>query len=70
MNENFDTLMECYENLKREIRNKDKHLYERWKAGGFLVDTDIMSMYPNLTQVMEELNDQSDDEDEEEELDA
>lgn len=24
-----------------------------WKAGGFIIDEDIMSMYPNLGQVIE-----------------
>lgn len=41
------------------------HLYERWKAGGFLVDTDIVSMYPNAEEVIGELMDNIDEDEEE-----
>jgi hypothetical protein len=39
----------CYNEIKREIFHADKLFYERWKAGGFLIDEDIMSMYPCLS---------------------
>ena len=53
LREDFDKMMELYHFIKRQVRQKDKHLYERWKAGGFLVDNDIVSMYPDLTEVIE-----------------
>ena len=65
--EDFDKLMDLYQQIKQQIRQKDKHLYEQWKAGGFLVDNDIVSMYPDLTKVMETL---CDDEEEYEEEDS
>lgn len=53
--------------LKRLVKEQDKNLYERWKAGGFIVDENIVSMYPNLVEVCEVINDEEDEEDEEDE---
>lgn len=61
----FGEFMTQYDTLKRHIRGKNPHLYERWKAGGFLVDSSIVSMYPSLEEVMEEIgfeNDLNEDE--------
>lgn len=55
--EDFQNFMELYDNIKNEIRRKNKHLYEQWKAGGFLVDDNIVSYYPNLSKVMESFED-------------
>ena len=55
MKEDFEQMMEFYNSLKQQIRKADPHLYERWKAGGFLVDHDIVSMYPDMGQVVETL---------------
>lgn len=43
--------------IKCRVKRIDKHLYERWKAGGFLVDDDIVSMYPNMSEVVESIDD-------------
>lgn len=43
--------------IKYRVQKVDKHLYERWKAGGFLVDDDIVSMYPNMSKVVESIDD-------------
>lgn len=53
--EDADELMGLMESIKRAVRMHDRHLYERWKAGGFLVDPDIVSMYPNLNEVVDSL---------------
>ena len=63
----YDDLMSIYHDIKREVRRRDKHLYERWKAGGFLVDDDILSMYPDLGKVVEQLGDEDDEDDEDDE---
>jgi hypothetical protein len=55
MREQFDEMMGLYQAIKRKIRQLDPHLYERWKAGGFIVDKDIVSMYPDLGSVVEDL---------------
>ena len=55
----LDDLLVAYQTLKDEIRRRDKHLFERWKAGGYLVDSDILSMYPNVEEVVEKLNENS-----------
>jgi len=54
-------LMELFNSIKRKVRLNDRHLYERWKAGGFLVDPDIVSMYPHLGEVVESLHAQDDE---------
>lgn len=59
----YRELMDAYSNFKHLVRCEDKYLFERWKAGGYLVDEDIMSMYPNATDVFEQLNEESSDED-------
>ncbi len=49
-------LEEAYFDFKSLVKRKAPHiLFERWKAGGYLVDTDIMSMYPNAFEVAEKL---------------
>jgi hypothetical protein len=67
MREKFEQMMALYEELKREVRRRDPHAYERWKAGGFLVDNEILSMYPALEEVVDRLNYDEDDDEEEEE---
>lgn len=51
----YEELMDRYQEIKREVRQRDPHLFERWKAGGFLVDEDIISSYPHLGTVVESL---------------
>lgn len=62
MRAEYEQMMEIYESLKREVRAKNKHLYERWKAGGFRIDDDIISMYPSLGTVIDQLDDDEEDE--------
>lgn len=65
--ESFNKLMEAYNEFKTMVRQEDKILYERWKAGGFLVDDDILSMYPNALEVFNILSEKAQDEDEDSE---
>ena len=55
LEQQIDELYCLYNDIKNEIRRKDKYLYERWKAGGFLIDEDIISGYPNLSKCLETL---------------
>ena len=57
LEQQIDELYSLYQGIKNEIRHLDKYLYERWKAGGYIIDEDIMSMYPNLSQCCEKLKD-------------
>lgn len=57
--EDYYQLMELYQDVKSEIKRRDKRLFERWKAGGFIIDEDILSMYPNLTQCIESLDEEN-----------
>lgn len=52
LEQQIDELYCLYNDIKNEIRRKDKYLYERWKAGGFLIDEDIISGYPNLCECL------------------
>lgn len=36
----------AFENFKRVLKRNDPSTYERWKAGGFLIDDNVVSMYP------------------------
>lgn len=61
LQEKADKILELLEEVKREVKQKDAHLFEQWKAGGFIIDPDIMSMYPDLTKVAELLSDENED---------
>jgi hypothetical protein len=50
----FENFLADYQEIKRQIRMEDPTLYERWKAGGFLVDNDIICMYPCLEGMLED----------------
>ena len=62
----YEALIELFNEIKDEIEERDPNEYARWKAGGFILDTNIISMYPNLDEVVEGLGDSEDDEEEEE----
>jgi hypothetical protein len=50
-----DEVYDNFETLKTYIRQKDKNLFERWKAGGFIIDFDIVSMYHTLSECIEQI---------------
>ena len=49
-------LLGLYQEVKQDIRRLDKMTFERWKVGGYLVDSDIISMYPNLEKISSDLD--------------
>lgn len=51
----YDELMDLFLKFKKTVRRRNPHLYERWKAGGFLIDNDVVSMYPSLEEVFYQL---------------
>jgi len=51
--EQLQRLLEDYAELKEHIKNTDRYFYERWKAGEFAIDRDIISMYPTIEQFFE-----------------
>lgn len=59
--QDIDTFWDLYYQIKKEIKNKNKNLYERWKAGGFLVDSNIISDYPTIEKVIEEIGEFDDE---------
>lgn len=67
LREMYHQMMSLYCDIKREVKSLDSLTYERWKAGGFLVDEDVVCMYPNLGKTIETLESKKQDEDPEEE---
>jgi len=55
LEEELEKLMDSFLRIKEIIRRKNKFLFEQWKAGGFLVDDDIMCMYPNVQKCVESI---------------
>lgn len=53
LREMYEQMMSLYEDIKREVKSRDTQLYKRWEAGGFLVDDNVVSMYPSLGEVIE-----------------
>ncbi len=58
--EELDLFCDLYDRIKREIKQKEPQFYERWKAGGFLIDGDVVSTYPIITEILDELEDEED----------
>lgn len=54
LKEFYEGLMENYNEFKLAIKRENPQAYERWKAGGFVVDESIVSMYPDATEVFEQ----------------
>lgn len=65
LQEKVEELMSLYREVKREIRQKNKQLFERWKAGGCMVDGDFVGMYPALEEVAELLWEEEEEDSEE-----
>ena len=59
LSDKLENMLDLFYQIKQEVKKRDRHLYEQWKAGGFLVDEDIMSMYPNCRQAVESLSEMS-----------
>lgn len=58
--ENYEALKEWHEKMMdafwefdQLLRQMDRHLWERWKAGGKCVSEEFVSMYPNATEALE-----------------
>ncbi len=65
----FDKLAKAFGKFDELLRRKDKHEWERWKAGGKAVTSEFVSMYPSAEEIAEndEEDDDEDDIDDEEE---
>ena len=52
-----DFMVEAIKVAKKLVLEADEHLYEKWKAGGFLVDKTgfDMCVHPNLSEVVESI---------------
>ena len=57
----YDEMICLFEELKSFIKKNDPHNYERWKAGGYLINDDIASMYPHLGELVEQYEDEDED---------
>lgn len=59
-------MLGLFDEIKQEVKQRDRKLYEQWAAGGFNINSDIVSMYPNVEEVAETLGDEDHDEEDEE----
>lgn len=62
LQEKTQQVLTLLQEIKQEVKSKDPNLYEQWKAGGFITQENQISMYPNLSQVSERLEDTEDEE--------
>ena len=62
----FDDFMRDFRYFKDFIKSTNRAAYENWKAGGFLVDKDIISMYNTMEQAFDSALDNLEDEEAEE----
>lgn len=69
LTEVYEQLTEAFESFRLLVKRTNPRLYERWKAGGFIVSDDIVSMYPNITEVYEQIQDENEENDDEDETD-
>lgn len=63
----YHEMMCLYGKLKHLVKTENRRLYEQWKAGGFIIDPDILSMYPCLEEVIEKITEDTEEEEEEDE---
>jgi hypothetical protein len=56
--------LDKYELIKEYIRRTNTRAYDRWKAGGFIVDHNVVSMYPTLLQTVEDVGYENEEENE------
>lgn len=67
LTKNLQDMLALFDEIKQEVKQRDRRLYDRWAAGGFNINADIVSMYPNVEEVVEELGDEDHEEEDEEE---
>jgi aryl carrier-like protein len=65
LRELVDELYSNWDLIKRSIKSDYPQFYERWKAGGYIVDEDVLSMYPCLSQIMDIIDEEQEDEEDE-----
>lgn len=53
--EELRELERIYETVKELIKRRDPQEFKRWKSGGYIVDTDVYSTYPNIFEVGEKI---------------
>lgn len=66
LSDKLNDILSDLEDVKRIVKEKDPRLFEAWKAGGFIIDTNVLSRYPNIEDVVESLEDEDEVEDEDE----
>lgn len=49
----FNNFMNDFKFIKDFIQDKDNHAYENWKAGGFIVDENVFSLYKDVAEAFD-----------------
>jgi len=65
LREELDTLLTSFTSIKETVKAEDKSLYKRWKAGGFAIDGNFLSMYPSVESVVDDLLDEEENNEDE-----
>jgi hypothetical protein len=55
--EKLDRMMDLFDEIKEIVRRRNTKLFNRWKAGGFIVCDDVHSTYPSIRDVVADLED-------------
>jgi len=56
-------LLDAFGEFDSLLRRADRHLWERWKAGGKAVSDEFVSMYPAAAECVEQLEPDDSEED-------
>ena len=64
----FDDFMDDYRFLKGFIETHGGHDFQNWKAGGFLLDNNVVSMYQTMEQAFDSAMDNMPVEEDDEEF--
>ena len=63
----YEKMMDGYNEFNTLLRQMDKQLYERWKAGGKDISGEFVSMYPTANDCLDRLEPTEEEEKEESE---
>lgn len=64
LQEALDQLSMAFGEFSSALKKADKKVYEQWKAGGYIVSDNVVSMYPSAQEAADQVGeDEEEDED-------
>ncbi|MDD5651549.1 MAG: hypothetical protein PHF86_14235 [Candidatus Nanoarchaeia archaeon] len=64
LKESAETLENAMYEFDNALRSADEHMYNRWRVGGKQVSNEFVSMYPCVSEVIEQLESEVEPDDE------